>query len=106
TYSLTDNAGGRFAIDAGGVVTVANGSLLNYEGATSHQITVQALSADGSSSTANFTIAVTDVNQFAVSAVSDTSAKADSVAENATNGTVVGVTAFASDADGTTNTVS
>src|SRR6185369_1940451 len=50
SYSLTDNAGGRFAIDAAtGVVTVANGSLLNYETATSHNITVLATSTDGSS---------------------------------------------------------
>ena len=32
TYCLTDDAGGRFAIDANtGVVTVADGSLLDYE---------------------------------------------------------------------------
>ena len=38
TYSLTDDAGGRFAIDATtGVVTVANGTLLDFETATSHQ---------------------------------------------------------------------
>ena len=31
-YSLTDTAGGRFAIDTStGQITVANGSLLNYE---------------------------------------------------------------------------
>ena len=45
TYSLSDNAGGRFTIDAStGVVTVADGSLLNHEAATSHQITVLATS--------------------------------------------------------------
>ena len=49
TYSLTDNAGGRFAIDATtGVVTVANGSQLDFETATSHSITVLATSSDGS----------------------------------------------------------
>ena len=52
TYSLTDDAGGRFAIDANtGVVTVADGSLLDYETATSHTVTVQATSSDGSTST-------------------------------------------------------
>ncbi|HMS03588.1 MAG TPA: cadherin repeat domain-containing protein, partial [Gemmatimonadaceae bacterium] len=35
TYSLVDDAGGRFAIDpATGVVTVANGGLLDFETAT------------------------------------------------------------------------
>ena len=39
TYSLLENAGVRFAIDsATGIVTVANGGLLNYESATSHSI--------------------------------------------------------------------
>ncbi|MGH6647647.1 cadherin domain-containing protein, partial [Aquabacterium sp.] len=106
TYSLSDNAGGRFAINAvTGVVTVANGSLLNYEAATSHAITVVATSADGSSSNQVMTINLVDVNEFAVGAVSDTNAAANSVTENAANGTVVGVTANATDADGTNNTI-
>ena len=46
TYSLTDDAGGRFAIHpTTGVVTVANGALLNYETAASHGITVKATDA-------------------------------------------------------------
>jgi hypothetical protein len=44
------------------VVTVANGSLLNYEAATSHGITVVATSTDGSTSNRGFTIALTNVN--------------------------------------------
>jgi hypothetical protein len=60
TYSLTDSAGGRFAINATtGVVTVADGSLLNYEAATSHAITVRA--SDGvATSSQTFSIAVTN----------------------------------------------
>ncbi len=42
TYSLTDDAGGRFAIDpASGQITVANGALLDYEDATQHNVTVK-----------------------------------------------------------------
>ncbi|MCU7869878.1 MAG: tandem-95 repeat protein [Candidatus Thiodiazotropha sp. (ex Lucinoma borealis)] len=42
TFSLTDDGGGRFAIDANtGVITVANGSLLDYETNTSHDVTVR-----------------------------------------------------------------
>ncbi|RCW63014.1 cadherin domain-containing protein, partial [Pseudorhodoferax soli] len=101
-YSLSDNAGGRFAIDATtGVVTVADGSLLDYEAATSHQITVLATSSDGSTSSANFTIALTDVNEAPIGAVSDVNVAANQVAENAANGTVVGITAQALDPDGT-----
>jgi autotransporter-associated beta strand protein len=50
TYSLINDAGGRFAINATtGMVTVANGSLLNYETATSHAITVRVTDLNGAS---------------------------------------------------------
>ena len=103
TYSLVDDAGGRFAIDAAtGVVTVADAGLLDYETATSHDVTVRATSSDGSTSDQNYTINLTDdASESSVGAISDTNAAANNVNENAANGTVVGVTAFASDADGT-----
>ena len=99
TYSLSDNAGGKFAINSStGVVTVA--SALDYETATSHNITVVASSSDGSASTSQtFTIAVTNVNDNALTAVSDTDTAANSLAENAAIGAAVGITAHASDAD-------
>lgn len=66
TYSLLDNAAGRFAIDAAtGVVTVADGSKLDYETATSHSVIVQALSSDGSVQTASYTIALNDIDDTA-----------------------------------------
>ncbi|MFO0526470.1 MAG: cadherin domain-containing protein [Planctomycetota bacterium] len=106
TYSLTNTAGGRFAINSStGVVTVADGSLLNFESATSHTITVRATSADGSFTDQNFTIAVTDVDEFDAGPVSDANAAANSSAENAANGSTVGITASASDADGSNNTI-
>src|SRR5205823_5318597 len=96
----------RFAINSStGVVTVADGTLLDREAAASHSITVRATSADGSFSTQAFTISVNDVNEFAVGAVSDSDPAANAVNENAANGTLVGITASASDADATTNTV-
>ena len=46
TYTLDDDAGGRFAIDGvTGVVTVADGTLLNREAAALHNITVRATSS-------------------------------------------------------------
>ncbi|MGN6543719.1 MAG: beta strand repeat-containing protein, partial [Aureliella sp.] len=105
-YSLDDDAGGRFAIDSStGIVTVANGSLLNYEAATSHAITVRATSADGSFRTCTFTIALTDTNEFAVTLPGDIDPAADSVAENSAAGTSVGVQVRAIDGDGTHNSV-
>ena len=48
SYSLIDNAGGRFAIDAtSGQLAVANGSLLDYERATSHSVTVRVTDQGG-----------------------------------------------------------
>ena len=102
SYSLSDDAGGLFQIDsASGVVTVAPGASIDFETATSHSIEVTATSTDGSTSTQTFSIGVTDDNsEFTVSAVTDSNAAPNSVAENATVGTLVGITAFASDADG------
>ncbi len=104
SYSLDDDAGGRFTIEANtGVVTVAGG--IDREAAASYDITVRATSSDTSSTTQSFTIAINDVDEFDVTAISDSNAAANAVNENAANGTVVGVTAFASDADATTNTI-
>ncbi len=64
TYSLSDSAGGRFAIDAStGVVTVADATQLDYEAATSHSITVLATSTDGSTSSQAFTVNLSDVTE-------------------------------------------
>lgn len=62
TYSLTDDAGGRFAIDTNtGVITVADGTLIDYESSISHRVTVLATSTDGSTSAQTYDILVTDV---------------------------------------------
>jgi len=59
TYSLLNDAAGRFVIDATtGVITVANGLLLDYEAAISHQITVKVADAANASYEENFTINV------------------------------------------------
>ena len=101
---MDDNAGGRFAIHAStGVVTVAGA--IDRETAASYNITVRAMSADTSYSTQTFTITVNDVDEFDVGAVTDTDAAANAVNENAVNGTTVGITAAASDADATTNAI-
>ena len=104
TYSLSDDAGGLFTIDTNtGEITVAGS--LDYETATSHNVTVVATSSDGSTSNETFTINLNDENEFDVSAITDTDSSTNSVAENVSVGTAVGITAFASDADGSNNTV-
>ncbi len=64
SYALADDAGGRFTIDpASGVLRVADGSLLDFEAAASHQITILATSADGSSSSLQLQINLIDLNE-------------------------------------------
>ncbi len=64
TYSLTNNAGGRFAIDATtGQITVANSSLLNFEAATSHIITVRVTDQGGLTYDEAVTINLSNVNE-------------------------------------------
>ncbi len=62
TYTLTDDASGRFVIDeTSGVVTVTlTGAALNYETDTTHDIEIRATSSDGSSSSATMTILLID----------------------------------------------
>nr|WP_165123039.1 cadherin repeat domain-containing protein [Bradyrhizobium sp. 6(2017)]QIG91065.1 cadherin repeat domain-containing protein [Bradyrhizobium sp. 6(2017)] len=104
TFSLSDDAGGRFAIDAStGVVTVANASLLDFETTTSHDITVKAADASGAFTTQTFTIAVTDV---APTQPVDGNNAANTVSEGAANGDLVGITATSSDVNGGTVTFS
>ena len=87
SYSLTNNAGGRFAINAStGQITVANGTLLDYEAATSHDVTVRVTDQGGLTFDKTFTLALTNVNE----APTNATMSGGSVAENAANGTVVG----------------
>ena len=65
TYTLVSNAGGRFALGTGldaGKIVVANGALLDFEQATSHQITVLATDAGGLTVEKIITIAIGDVS--------------------------------------------
>jgi hypothetical protein len=92
TLSLQDDAGGRFAIDsATGNITVANGSLLDYETNTSHNITVREI-LTGASNTPNdtvLTVTITDVAEGPTLAAL-TWGSGGSVPENSANGTLVG----------------
>ncbi|MFN9606050.1 MAG: VCBS domain-containing protein, partial [Planctomycetota bacterium] len=71
TYSLTDTAGGRFAINSStGQVTVADGSLLDFEANTSHTIVVQVTDTALATFSKTMTVSVTNVNEAPV-AVAD-----------------------------------
>jgi predicted outer membrane repeat protein len=88
---------GAFTINpATGEITVANGSLLNYESATSATLTVQ-ITDSGTpalSTTAVITVSITNANE-----APNFPAQTFSIAENSSSGTVVG-TLSATDPDG------
>jgi hypothetical protein len=61
SYVLLDNAGGRYAMDSHGNVSVADGLLLDYEQAASHTIRVRVTDDQGASSEFDMAVAVSDV---------------------------------------------
>ena len=71
TYALTDNAGGRFAINSStGQVTVANGSLLDFEAGSSHNLSVQVTDTAGATFSKTMAVSVTNVNEAPIDLVS------------------------------------
>ena len=100
TYSLVDNAGGRFSIETfTGRVLVANGALLDYEGQASWIITIRASDATMGFDQ-SFTIALSD---FAGDVPVDSDlATSDQIIEGAATGTYTGVTASATSPHGGT----
>ena len=99
TFSLLNDAGGRFKLPATGAqLLVDNGNLLDFETNPSHTVTVQVTDSGGLSLTQDFDIRVTDLNE----APAITSSASFSVDENsATVGTLT-----ASDPEGDTLTYS
>lgn len=98
SFSLIEDAGGLFAIDpVSGVVSVA-GQI--DDSAPIRSIELAATSSDGTETRRRIDISVSAVNDFTISAVSDADSAPNTVEENAPAGTAVGITAFASDGDG------
>jgi VCBS repeat-containing protein len=60
TFTLVDNAGGRFVIDDKGSLRVANDYALDFERATSHTVKVQVKDSAGTTYEESFTVNVTD----------------------------------------------
>ena len=102
---LTDDAAALNINTATGAVTLKESA--DYETKASYSFTVVATDNGSSalSSEKAVTVNVTDVDESDVTTPMDSNVGANTVAENASTGTLVGVTASASDADGTSNTV-
>jgi RHS repeat-associated protein len=65
TYTLVDNAGGRFQI-VGNELQVADGTLLNFENNSQHSVTIRSTNGQGIMATQTFNIGVTNVNEAPV----------------------------------------
>jgi serralysin len=94
TYSLVDSAGGLFAINGDKLVVAG---ALNYETATSYQVTVRVTDSGFQTYDKTFTV---NVGNVAPTAISDTNNAANTVVSGAANGTLVGITALANDPNG------
>jgi len=89
TYSLLDDAGGRFAIDTiTGEISVLNGSQLDFETNSTHQITIEVQDAGGLKYDTSYTVNVININD-APHSISITSPLL--INENAPAGTSVGL---------------
>ncbi|MGB0834873.1 MAG: beta strand repeat-containing protein, partial [Psychrobium sp.] len=110
SYTLSDDADGRFTIDpTSGEITVAKELDFDNGDGGNHVVTVVATSTDGSTSTQNFTIEVTDADSStpgqgdtdnAIGPVTDIEEANNTVSENASIGDSTGIHADARDPDG------
>lgn len=85
TFTLVDDAGGRFRVSEN-QLQVLNGGLLDFEAGAAYQVAVRATDTAGNTVEKAFTLAVTDVNELPT----DLALSPGSVTENSANGTVVG----------------
>ncbi len=92
TFELTDDADGLFEIDGNNLLLVG---ALDFEDEESHEVTVEAIDANGLKVSKTFTIEVEDVND----APEDLELDGDRVSEGASRGTSIGRLS-ATDADG------
>ena len=86
TFALANDAGGRFGIDGINIV-VADGTLLDFESAANHSITVRVTDAGGLSFEQSFLITVNDVNDRP----HDIEISNDTVSDFSPNGTLIGI---------------
>lgn len=72
---------------------------LDFETTPTFTLTLRVTDVGGLFHEASVTISLTNINEDAVTAISDSDGSIDSIAENAANGTFVGLVAFADDYD-------
>jgi hypothetical protein len=101
TYEIVDQ-NSPFVIDpTSGVISVAPGADIDREATPTIDVTVEATSTDGSSTTKTFTVEVGDENEFDIGPVSDVDTSDNTISESSDGGENTGITAFAEDEDAT-----
>ena len=101
TYSLLDNAGGRFTLN-GNQLQVANGTLLDFESNTSHSVTVRAIDSNSNNFDKNFVIVINDLDETPVVINKPPVANNDTATTDEDNSTTINVLANDTDEDGET----
>ena len=86
TYTLSDDADGRFAIN-GNALTVADGAQLDFETDGAFDVTIVSTDSGGLDFARTVTVSLTDVNEAPTAIALDQ----ETLEENAPGGTVVGV---------------
>ena len=108
SYDITgQSCSGAFSVDsATGVISVADASAIDYETSQTCTVTVRATSQDSSTTSQTFSVSISDEDEADVSTPTDSDGDANEIPENAADGASAHITVLATDADGTTNTVS
>ena len=65
SFSLIDDAGGRFTLN-GSQLQVADGTLLDFESNTSHNVTVRAIDSNGNNFDKSFAVVINDIDETPV----------------------------------------
>ncbi|MGX7743990.1 S8 family serine peptidase [Rhodopseudomonas parapalustris] len=87
TFTFIDDSNGRFAIDANtGTITVADGALLDYESAISHDVTVRVTDKDGMTLDKSFTLDITNVAGSTENGTSSANTLTGTIEEDVLNG--------------------
>jgi VCBS repeat-containing protein len=101
TYEIVDQ-NSPFVIDpTSGVISVAPGADIDREATSTIDVTVEATSTDGTSTTKTFTVEVGDENEFDIGPVADVDISDNTISETSDSGENTGITAFAEDEDAT-----
>ncbi len=91
SFTLLDDAGGRFAISGRGNIVVADGASLDFEDQQTHDIHVQVTDKQGNTYAEWITISLNDLAEVPNTAPTDMEVSGNSVTEGAANGALVGV---------------